>query len=99
MLRQCRGRGILALGYYIAYHVSEAYVLSPRIMHRAVDVPALVTILAGGTLLGVVGALIAIPVAAGMSLIYEQVLVPRQQGVPPGAAVVFPHGRGPSFGV
>jgi predicted PurR-regulated permease PerM len=76
----------IALGYYIAYHVFEAYVLSPRIMHRAVDVPALVTIvavLAGGTLLGVVGALIAIPVAAGLSLIYEQVIVPRQQGVTP----------------
>ena len=74
----------IALGYYVAYHVFEAYILSPRIMHRAVDVPALVVIvaiLAGGTLLGVVGALIAIPVAAGLSLIYEQVLVPRQQGL------------------
>jgi predicted PurR-regulated permease PerM len=75
---------LIALGYYIAYHVFEAYVLSPRIMHRAVNVPALVTIvavLAGGTLLGVIGALIAIPVAAGLSLIYDQVLVPRQQGL------------------
>lgn len=72
-----------ALGYYILYHVFEAYVLSPRIMHRAVDVPALITIvavIAGGTLLGIIGALIAIPVAAGLSLIYDQVLVPRQQG-------------------
>ena len=75
---------LIALGYYIAYHIFEAYVLSPRIMHRAVNVPAVVTIvavLAGGTLLGVVGALIAIPVAAGLSLIYDQVLVPRQQGL------------------
>ncbi len=75
---------LLALAYYIAYHVFEAYVLSPRIMHRAVDVPAVVTIvavLAGGTLLGIIGALIAIPVAAGLSLIYDQVLVPRQQGL------------------
>lgn len=74
----------IALGYYLAYHVFEAYVLSPRIMRRAVDVPAIVVILAvlaGGTLLGVVGALIAIPVAAGLSLIYEQVLVPRQQSL------------------
>jgi predicted PurR-regulated permease PerM len=75
---------LVALGYYIAYHAFEAYVLSPRTMHRAVDVPAVVTIvavLAGGALLGVVGALIAIPVAAGLSLIYDQVLVPRQQGI------------------
>jgi predicted PurR-regulated permease PerM len=74
---------VVALGYYILYHLFEAYVLSPRIMHRAVDVPAVITIvavLAGGSLLGVIGALIAIPVAAGLSLIYDQVLVPRQQG-------------------
>lgn len=78
------GTAVIALGYYIAYHVFEAYVLAPRIMHRAVDVPAVVVILAvlaGGTLLGVVGALIAIPVAAGLSLIYDQVLVPRQQAL------------------
>lgn len=73
---------LVALAYYLAYHVFEAYVLSPRIMKRAVDVPAVVVILAvlaGGTLLGVVGALIAIPVAAGFSLIYEEVLIPRQR--------------------
>lgn len=78
------GTALIALAYYIAYHVFEAYVLSPRIMHRAVAVPPAVTIvavLAGGTLLGAVGALIAIPTAAGLLLIYEQVLVPRQQGL------------------
>lgn len=75
---------LIALGYYIAYHVFEAYILSPRIMHRAVGISPIVVILAvlaGGTLLGVIGALIAIPVAAGLSLIYEQVLVPRQQAL------------------
>jgi hypothetical protein len=85
-----RGRAIVhahaveRLGYYIAYHAFEAYVLAPRIMRRAVEVPALVTIVAvlgGGALLGVVGALIAVPVAAGLSLNYDQVLVPRQQGL------------------
>lgn len=75
---------IIVLGYYIAYHLLEAYLLGPRIMRRAVEVPAVVTIvaiLAGETLLGVLGALIAIPVAAGLLLIYEQVIVPRQQRV------------------
>lgn len=76
------GTALIALAYYIAYHVFEAYVLAPRIMRRVVEVPSVVTIvaiLAGGTLLGIVGALIAIPVAAGLLLIYEQVAVPRQQ--------------------
>lgn len=73
---------VIVLGYYVAYHVFEAYVLAPRVMRRAVEVPPVVTIvaiLAGGALLGIIGALIAIPVAAGLLLIYEQVLVPRQQ--------------------
>lgn len=72
----------IMVGYYVAYHVFETYVLSPRIMHRVVNVPSVVTIvavLAGGTLLGVVGALIAIPVAAGLLLLYDEVLVPRQE--------------------
>jgi predicted PurR-regulated permease PerM len=56
-------------------------VLSPRIMNRAVAVPgALVVVaaLAGGTLLGVLGALIAIPFAASVLLIVRQVVIPRQ---------------------
>lgn len=67
--------------YYIVYMQVEAYVLSPRIMNRAVSVPgALVVIaaLAGGTLLGVLGALVAIPIAASILLIIKQVVVPIQ---------------------
>ena len=59
----------------------EAYVLSPNIMNRAVKVPGVVVVIAalvGGTLLGILGALIAIPVAAAVLLIIEQVVIPRQ---------------------
>ena len=59
----------------------EAYVLSPRIMSRAVKVPgALVVVaaLAGGALLGILGALVAIPIAAAVLLIIKQVVIPRQ---------------------
>jgi predicted PurR-regulated permease PerM len=51
-------------------------------MQRTVSVPGPVTIvaaLAGAALLGVFGALLAIPVAAGLLLLYEEVLVPRQR--------------------
>ena len=37
-----------------------------------------VVVLAGGSLLGLLGALIAIPVAASILIIYRQVIVPRQ---------------------
>ena len=67
--------------YYLIYMQLEAYVLSPNIMNRAVKVPGVVVVIAaltGGTLLGILGALIAIPVAAAILLIIEQVVLPRQ---------------------
>ncbi|MFJ2543624.1 AI-2E family transporter [Microbacterium sp. NPDC087589] len=66
---------------YVVYMQIEAYVITPRVMNRAVAVPgALVVIgaLAGGTLLGLLGALVAVPVAASILIIIKQVLVPRQ---------------------
>lgn len=68
--------------YYVVYQQVENYVVSPRIMQRTVSVPGAVTVvaaLAGGTLLGIVGALMAIPFAAGLLLLYQEVLLPRQQ--------------------
>ena len=67
--------------YYLVYMQLEAYVLSPHIMNRAVKVPGVIVVIAalvGGTLLGILGALIAIPVAAAILLIIDQVVIPRQ---------------------
>lgn len=73
---------IIAAAYYLVYMQVEAYVLTPRIMNRVVSVPgALVVIgaLAGGTLLGLLGALISIPVTAAVLMIIKQVWMPRQE--------------------
>jgi predicted PurR-regulated permease PerM len=67
--------------YYLVYMQIEAYVISPRVMKRAVSVPGgvvVVAALAGGALLGIMGALVAIPVAASAILIIRQVWMPRQ---------------------
>ena len=73
---------VIAVGiYYLVYMQVEAYFLNPRIMAQAVKVPGAIVViaaLAGGTLLGILGALIAIPVAAAILLIINQVVVPRQ---------------------
>ena len=72
---------LIVVIYYLVYMQIEAYVISPTIMKRAVKVPGVVVVvaaLAGGTLLGILGALIAIPVAAAILLIIKQVIVPRQ---------------------
>ena len=66
---------------YLIYMQLEAYVLTPRVMNRAISVPgSLVVIgaLVGGTLLGLLGALVAIPITASILLIIKQVVIPRQ---------------------
>ncbi|RKT77369.1 putative PurR-regulated permease PerM [Terracoccus luteus] len=75
-------KALVVIVYFIVYQQIENYMVMPRIMQRTVSVPGAVTIvaaLAGGTLLGMLGALLAIPVAAGLLLIYDEVLVPRQR--------------------
>ncbi|MDX2375554.1 AI-2E family transporter [Microbacterium sp. LRZ72] len=72
---------IIAAIYYLIYMQLEAYLLAPRIMSRAVAVPGAVVViaaLAGGSLLGLLGALVAIPIAASILIIYRQVVIPRQ---------------------
>ena len=75
-------KAVIALAYYVVYQQLENYWIAPKIMQRTVSVPGAVTVvaaLAGATLLGMLGALLAIPVAAGLLLIYEEVLLPRQR--------------------
>lgn len=69
---------------YLVYMQIEAYVITPRVMNRAVSIPgSLVVIgaLAGGTLLGLLGALVAVPVTASILIIIKQVWVPKQDAL------------------
>lgn len=66
---------------YVVYMQVEAYVITPRVMSKAIAIPgSLVVIgaLVGGTLLGLLGALIAVPVTASILIIIKQVWIPRQ---------------------
>jgi putative heme transporter len=72
---------IVAAIYYLVYMQLESYVISPRVMNKAVAIPGAVVVVAamsGGALLGVLGALVAIPVAASFILIIRQILMPHQ---------------------
>jgi predicted PurR-regulated permease PerM len=76
--------GVACVAFYVAYQQFENYVIYPRVMRRAVDVPAPLTVVAallGGALLGVVGALLAIPTAAAVLLVVRQVAIPRMDRV------------------
>jgi predicted PurR-regulated permease PerM len=67
------------LGVLAVYKVIEDYVLLPKVIGRAVSVPATVTVvsvLVGGVLAGVAGALVSIPVAAAALLVLREVSIP-----------------------
>ncbi|MDP9219215.1 MAG: AI-2E family transporter [Actinomycetota bacterium] len=71
---------IASLVFYICYRLLEDYLLMPRVMDRAVHVPPVLTIVAlliGGSLLGIVGAFLAIPAAAAVQLIVTEVAWPK----------------------
>ncbi|GER24171.1 AI-2E family transporter [Zafaria cholistanensis] len=73
--------GITYAVLYFAYLQFEAYFISPRIMHRAVAVPgavAVIAVIAGGALMGIAGALMAIPLAAAAMLLLKEVFIARQ---------------------
>lgn len=66
--------------FFVVFRLVEDYLLVPKIIGRAVKVPALITVVAvlfGGALLGIVGALVAIPVAAAIQLLTQEILYPR----------------------
>ena len=70
---------LATVGFYVVFRLAEDYLLTPKIVGRAVKVPAGVTVVAvllGAAWLGVVGALVAVPVAAALQLLVEELLFP-----------------------
>jgi predicted PurR-regulated permease PerM len=71
---------LATVGFYVAYRYLEDYLIVPKIIGRTVRVPAtttLVAVLFGGAALGLLGALIAIPVAAAIDIVLRETVFPR----------------------
>jgi predicted PurR-regulated permease PerM len=71
---------IATLGFYIAYRLAEDYLVVPRVMGKTVQVPgavSVVAVLVGGALMGIIGALVAIPAAAALRLFLQEVVFRR----------------------
>ena len=69
---------LVVLGAMLAYEEFESRVLVPRIYGRALRLPSSVVMLAliaGGTLMGILGALLALPVAAAVRMLVEELRV------------------------
>jgi len=79
-LTQSVSTGLIAFVAYVVYVQVENYLVTPRIMKRTLAVPGAVTIISaliGSSLLGLIGGLLAVPVAASIILILDEVVFPR----------------------
>ncbi|HVS28018.1 MAG TPA: AI-2E family transporter [Solirubrobacteraceae bacterium] len=78
---------------FVLYQSAEAYLLQPLIYNRTTEVPGLtvlIAILIGAALLGVLGALLAIPIAAAIQIIVREVWAMRAEEAPLGALPATP---------
>lgn len=74
-------QALIFLVAYLIYIQLESYVISPRVMNKAIAIPAalvLIGAMVGGALMGVIGVLVALPVMASILLIIREVVVPKQ---------------------
>jgi predicted PurR-regulated permease PerM len=63
---------VIVLLFFIAYQQVENYLLVPNVYRNTVDMPSAVVLLValvGGSMLGLVGAIMAIPIAASVKVI------------------------------
>lgn len=80
-LTQSVTTGVIMLVIAVIYQLVENHVIQPIVMRRTVSVSPfiiLVSVLAGAALLGVVGALLAIPIAGSIQVVLRKVLAARR---------------------
>jgi putative heme transporter len=69
---------LIVLGLMVLYQEFESRILVPRVYGRVLRLPpavVLVALLVGGTLAGILGALLALPIAAGLQMVIRELHV------------------------
>jgi predicted PurR-regulated permease PerM len=79
---------VLVLVFFVAYQQLENYLIAPRILRNTVDLPAVAVLLAGlvgANVLGLIGALMAIPIAAVIKVLGSPMIreMDRTEEAPP----------------
>jgi predicted PurR-regulated permease PerM len=75
--------GLLTLILYVLIQQLENHLIVPQVMRRAIDLPpvlVIVALLIGGNVLGIVGAILALPVAAILRVVIGELVATRDQG-------------------
>jgi predicted PurR-regulated permease PerM len=76
--------GIVMLVLAVVYQFLENHIIQPLVMRKSIDVSpfiVIVSVLIGASLLGIIGALLAIPIAGSVQVVLRQVLENRRQSV------------------
>ncbi|HEV7896398.1 MAG TPA: AI-2E family transporter [Planosporangium sp.] len=85
--------GVAVLVFFVVYQQVENYLIAPRVLRNTVDlssVAVLLVALIGGSILGVVGALMSIPIAAAVKVVLTPTIATMHQPPPPVEAVPEP---------
>ncbi len=70
---------VITLIFYISYRMAEDYLIQPRMMKFSVELPGVVTVpsvILGGAVLGVPGALFGVPVALILRVLVRELVFP-----------------------
>ena len=89
--------GVTMLVVHLVYQQVENHVLQPMVARRSVDVSPVVVILsvlAGATLLGVLGALLAIPIAGSIQVALSETIEERRRTIAERRAALLAAGEG-----
>jgi predicted PurR-regulated permease PerM len=81
---------VLVAAFFLAYQQLENYLIAPRVLKTTVELGAAAVLIAGlvgATVLGLVGALMAIPVAAAFNVLLNERLIAHESAA--GAVVAL----------
>jgi predicted PurR-regulated permease PerM len=70
---------VATLIFYIGYRLAEDYLIQPRVMKFSVELPGVITVpsvILGGAILGIPGALFAVPVAIVLRVLVREIVFP-----------------------
>jgi predicted PurR-regulated permease PerM len=76
---------VIVLLFFILYQQAENYLIAPRVLRNTVNMPSVAVLLValiGGSLFGLVGAIMAIPVAAAVKVLMFPEVTPLEQATP-----------------
>lgn len=79
-LSESPGQAIAAIVFFVVYQQIENWIVYPRVMKHAVEISnlaAIVSVLLGGALFGVLGVLIAVPGYAAAQLVVREFVIPK----------------------